>query len=449
MEGVSAMGSYQVRLRTVLAVCLVMLALPAQAVSLLRDPDIENALNRMARPVLTAAGLSGATPILVVNDQSLNAFVIDNNAIYINAGMILRTASPVELQFVIAHEAAHIVNGHITSRALNAQHISRVAGLGMALAVATAAGTGNGKLGMAALGVASSARRSYFAHSQAEESSADQSGIRFMSLAGLGTQGALDVTQIFAGQELISEGRQDPYVRSHPLSRDRLRRLTALAGTYGLKPTSDRSEDAYWYDRARGKLSAFLRAPKWTRGRADESVAQDLTYMRLAIAKHREADWKGAIALLDRAQAIRPNDPWYFELRGQILLEGRQFAAAEAAYKRAADLAPKDPLILASLGHAMVVQGGAQRLQQALPVLERARAGDYRNGAVLRDLGSAYAQLNQPGDAALTVAEYHAISGRMKDARIQAQRASDLLPTGSPSWQRAQDVLNAAKNTIE
>ncbi|KAA2317436.1 peptidase M48 [Pseudooceanicola sediminis] len=435
-----------VRLRTVLALFLVMLAVPAQAVSLLRDPDIENALNQMARPVLTAAGLSGATPVLVVNDQSLNAFVVDTNAIYINAGLILRTTSAAELQFVIAHEAAHIVNGHVTSRALTAQHVSRIAGLGMALAVATAAGTGNGKLGLAALGVANSAQRSYFSHTQAEESSADQSGIRFMALAGVGTQGALDVTQIFAGQELISEGRQDPYVQSHPLSRDRLRRLTALAGTYGLAPTGNRDQDTYWFDRARGKLSAFLRAPKWTRARADESVAKDIAWMRLAIAQHRDADWRGAVDLLARAQAIRPNDPWYFELKGQILLEGRQFAASQAAYRRAADLAPGNPLILASLGHSMVVQGGSQRLQQALPVLERARAGDYRNGSVLRDLGSAYAQLNQPGNAALTVAEYHALAGRMKDARIQAQRAVDMLPNGSPGWQRAQDVLNAARN---
>ncbi|MBR9763508.1 MAG: peptidase M48, partial [Rhodobacteraceae bacterium] len=101
---------------------------------------------------------------------------------------------------------------------------------------------------------------------------------------------------------------------------------------------------------------------------------------------------------------------------------------------------------LASLGHAMVVQGGDARLRAALPVLERARALDYRNGKVMRDLGSAYAQLGQPGMAALSVAERHALAGRAKDARIQAERAAGLLPQGSPAWQRAQDVLNATKD---
>lgn len=446
MAGGVLKGGNLVRLRTVFAFALVLLALPAQALTILRDPDIEYSLNKMARPVLQAAGLPANLKILVVRDGSLNAFVVDPNAIYIHSGLIERTSTPSELQFVIAHEAAHIVNGHITRRRLNAQHASRVARLGMALAAAGAVATGQTAMAAAGLGVATSAQRSFNSHTQAEESSADQSAIRFMALSGRGTQGALDVMQIFAGQETLSDSRRDPYARSHPMSRDRLRRLDSLAQTYGQGAKVDTAEDRYWYERAKGKLSAFLRAPKWTLQRAAESPAADIAFMRRSVAYHRQSDWQRAVAELDQAIALRPQDPFYYELKGQILLESRQFGPAEAAYRKASELSPYDALILASLGHAMVVQGGDARLRQSIDVLERARAADYRNGSVMRDLGSAYAQLGQAGMAALSVAEYHALYGRLDDAAIQARRAAGLLQRGSPAWQRAQDVVVAANN---
>ncbi|WP_337459410.1 M48 family metalloprotease [Oceanicola sp. S124] len=432
-------------LRTILAACLFFIAGSAQAATLLRDPDIEHALNRLARPILQAAGLPASLPVLVVEDGRLNAFVIDRNAIFLNSGMVLRTSSAAELQFVIAHEAAHIANGHITRRRLNAEHSANMAKLGVAIGIAAGAGSGNPEAGAGlALGLANSAQRALYGHTRAEESSADQTAIRWMSIAGLDTGGAISLMDVFRGQEHLSSSRMDPYARSHPLSRDRLRRLEALNQSYGKAAVSD--ADRYWYERAKGKLSAFLREPRWTEARAGDSPTRDIEWMRLAVVKHRRSDWQGAVALIDRALAERPGDAFYTELKGQILLEARQFAAAEAAYRRAADLAPKDALILASLGHAMVVQGGDARLRAALPVLERARALDYRNGKVMRDLGSAYAQLGQPGMAALSVAERHALAGRAKDARIQAERAAGLLPQGSPAWQRAQDVLNATKD---
>lgn len=432
-------------LRTVVTVCMLLLAAPAQAVTLLRDPDIEHALNRLAGPVLEAAGLSSQLPVIVVDDNSLNAFVVSQDAIFVHSGLILRTSSASELQFVIGHEAAHIANGHITRRALNIDRSERIAQLGLALGVAAAAASGNGSAGAGvAFGMAGTAQRILYGHTQAEESSADLSAIRWMAIAGLDTSGALSLMEVFRGQEVLSEARQDPYARSHPLSRDRLRRLQALADSYGGRGT-DRAEDRYWYERAKGKLSAFVRNPKWTEARAAESPAKDIELMRLAVVKHRRSDWRGATALMDQALSVRPGDPWYLELKGQILLEGRQFSAAEAAYRAAARGAPRDPLILAALGHAMVIQGGDARLREALDVLERARAQDYRNAGVMRDLGAAYAQLGQPGMAALAVAERHALAGRMKDARIQAERASGLLPQGSPPWQRAQDVLNATE----
>ncbi|MEI4262936.1 M48 family metalloprotease [Roseovarius sp. D0-M9] len=429
----------------VLALCLVAttLAQPARAVTLLRDPDIEHALGQLAAPILQAAGLNPArTDVLVIDDRSLNAFVVDRETIFIHSGLLLKMETPQMLQSVLAHEAAHIANGHLVRRPQNMRNARTAAGLGMALAAAAGAISGNAS---AAAGIAAGAQgtatRLLFAHTRAEESSADSAGVRYMVRAGRDPSGAVAVMDIFRGQEALSAARQDPYARTHPMSSDRVRVLKRLTAAYeGKTPPSN--SDLYWFARAKGKLSAFQRSPKWTINRAGEGGFADVGHMRTAVAWHRQSNLQKSIAAMDRAIAARPNDPFYHELRGQILMENRQFGAATNAYGTAVNLAPNHPLILGSYGRALVAQG---QHGQALQVLEKARSRDGRDARVMRDLAVAYAKSGQNGMASLVTAERYAMIGRLDDAEIHATHASGLLPNGSGGWQRAQDVLSAAK----
>ena len=436
-------------LRLVLCALALVIALGPRngwAATLIRDPDIEHALKELAAPILRVAGLSPSrVGIYVIGDPSMNAFVLDPTAIYIHSGMILRLTKASELQAVIAHEAAHIANGHLVRRAANAQSARNVMLLGTALSVAAgAAGAGGAAASGIAMGMSSSAQRVFFGHTRAEESAADRSGMRFMAAAGVDTAGAVSVMELFSGQEALPVRRQDIYARSHPLSRDRLRTLKGLAQSYGKAGKPDPVAE-YWFDRAKGKISAFQRNPKWTFKRVKDSPSADVRAMREAVAYHRLNQTSKALAALDRARQARPGDPYYDELRGQILLETRNFAAAANAYGAALNRAPKDPLIMAAYGRALVALGGKGRLQKAVPLLERSTARDWRNSQALRDLGAAYAKLGNRGMAALVTAEAHAMHGRTKDARVLAKRAADMLPRGSVGWQRAQDVLNAVK----
>jgi predicted Zn-dependent protease len=416
--------------------------MPAQAQNLLRDADIEYGLSRIAKPVLTAAGLSPSrVKILVVNDSSLNAFVVSNDVIFLHYGLINRMTSAAMLQAVIAHEAAHIVNGHIARRMNNYESTRTAAGIGLALAgVAAATGGGQAAAGLA-IGLQSSALARFFKHTQAEEASADQSGVRFLQSAGINPQGMADVLAIFSGQELLSETRQDPYLRSHPLSRDRLRSMEAYVAAYGTHAVTDPTAD-YWFSRVNGKLSAYTRSPKWTLKRVKETPYPDVRYLREAIAEHRQSRTKQALKAIDAAIAARPTDPFYHDQRGQILLETRNFEAAVAAYGRAVQLAPNDALILSGYGRALMT---VRNIKDARQALEKARGIDFRDGSMLRDLSVVYAKSGEQGMAALVTAERYALSGRMEDAVIHAKRAVGLLPNGSGAWQRAQDVLIASE----
>lgn len=417
-------------------------ALPARAVSLIRDPDIEHALALVAQPVLVAAGLGNNVKILVVNDRSLNAFVLDNTHIFINLGMLQKMDTPEKLQAVIAHEAAHITNGHITRRITNMGTARTAANLGLALALAVAAASGNAEAGAGlAIGLASASNRRFLAHSRAEESAADQSGVRYMARSGIDPRGAVQVHEDFRGQELLNTSRQDPYVRSHPLSRDRMRAMQNFVDNYSgvIRP---QPEVNYWFHRARGKASAFSRSAKWTLQRADESPTEDIRAMREAVAYLKLSDGARAKSKINRALELRPNDPFYYELKGQILLETRNFKDAVVAYENAVALAPNNALCLAGLGRALLAAG---RSKDALKALESARARDFRDVRLLRDLGQAYAETGQDGQASLATAERYALQGRLGDAEIHAKRASGLLPRGSSAWRRAEDIIVAAK----
>ncbi|RKF15154.1 peptidase M48 [Roseovarius spongiae] len=432
-----------IRLFALACLVAVTLAQPASALTLLRDPDIEHALRQLSAPVLRAAGLNpDRMSILVIDDRSLNAFVVDRDNVFIHSGLLLKMKTPQMLQSVVAHEAAHIANGHLVRRPINIRNARTAAGLGMALAAAAGAVSGNAQ---AAAGIAAgsmgTAMRLLFAHTRAEESSADAAAINYMVRAGRDPAGAAEVMDIFRGQETLSAARQDPYARTHPLSADRYRTLKRLADAHGGK-VQPSVKDRYWFARAKGKLSAFQRNPKWTLNRAGESGFKDVGLMREAIAWHRRSNLRKALAAMDRAIALRPNDPFYHELRGQILMEHRQFAAAANAYARAVNAAPNDALILGSYGRALMAQGQAGK---ALGVLKKARARDGRDGRVMRDLAVAYAKSGNNGMASLVTAERYALSGRLEDAGLHAQRAAGLLPRGSAGWQRAQDVLSAAK----
>ncbi len=425
-----------------LVLVLIAGALPARAVTLIRDPDIEHALARLAEPVLTASGLGSQVRVLVVDDGSLNAFVLDNQHIFIHLGMLLRLDTPQALQAVIAHEAAHIANGHIARRITNMGYAQSAASLGVALALAVAAATGESSAAAGiALGTATSAQRRFLAHTRAEEVAADQSGLRYLSIGGVDPSGALEVHRLFQGQEMLNTARQDPYMRSHPLTGDRLRAVQAYVDAQTGK-AAPQPESRYWFERARGKAQGFSRSAKWTLRRAPDAISEDIRAMMEAAAYLKLADWRRAEARIDRALAIRPDDPFYHELKGQILLESRQYDAAVAAYGRAVDLAPDNALCLAGYGHALLA---AKRHRAALAALEKARARDFRDSRLLRDLGQAYAHDGQPGMAALATAERYALQGRLKDAEIHARRASGLLPRGSGGWRRAEDILLAAR----
>ena len=426
------------------ALAILAVARPVVAQTLIRDADIEYALAEIANPLITAAGLSPRrVKVLLINDDSMNAFVVDSRHVFVHSGLMLRMDSAAQLQSVIAHELAHISNGHIARRTANARAAGAGQGLGFLLGLATAlAGSPEAGLGIAA-GTQSSTLRNFLAHTRAEEASADQSSVSYMVAAGADPRAAIEVLGLFRGQEALSVGRQDPYVRSHPLTSDRIRALQAAAARYPVPETNQLHQ--YWFLRAQQKLEAFIRAPSYTLRRIPRNDTGHIANMGRAVAYLRDSDAARAVDFIDRAISERPSDPFLVELKGQIYFDSRQYQEAVRSYRSAVAALPSHPLLLAGLGRALLALNTKSSNSEALAVLERARGRDPLDGRMMRDLALAYARAGNNAMASLTTAERYTLSGNLGDARVHAQRAAGQLPRGSAAWNRAQDVLRGTE----
>lgn len=428
--------------------CLMTLALvvvsarPAEARTLIRDAEIESTLQRMARPILQAAGLAPQTVNLyIIQDRSLNAFVTGGRNIFLHTGLLTELDTPEELIGVIAHETGHIVGGHEARRAINFRNARGPALVGLLLGIAAGV-AGGGEAGVAlATGSQGIIQRSLLKFNRAEEASADQAAISYMTRAGVDPIGLLKVIERFRGQEVLAIGNLDPYVLTHPLGTERFSLMERRIEERHQSSYPENAEQLYWFRRMQAKLDGFLDSPERVLSRLDGKPETEFTLYEKAIALHRVPDARGAVAAMDKLISMRPNDAYYIELKGQILLESRQASRALPEYRRAVQLDPNAPLIKGGLGRTLLQFRTPAADAEALAVLQDARNDDLADVAVLRDLATAYDRAGDTGMATLATAERYALVGNVINAISLARRAANIMPEGSPGWLRAQDIL--------
>jgi predicted Zn-dependent protease len=422
---------------------------PAVAFSLIRDAEIEATLDRISRPIFRAAALNPAiVKVYIVNDPEMNAFVAGGQNVFINSGMLLELDTIDELRSVIAHETGHIAGGHQARRGSATRGARGLAAIGM-IGAAAAAVAGSPEAGLAiAAGSSQAAQRNLLAHGRGEEAAADQMALRYVAIAGGDPGAMLDVLRRFRSQELQRSLSTDPYLRSHPLWSERIALIEENVGELpsGRPPSLD---DVYWHGRMIAKLKGFLRPPEETLRTYPKDMRTEPAMLARAIAYHRTPAPRRAIARIDELIEIQPEDPYYRELKGQFLLESGNAERAAAAYREAAEFAPLEPQILGGLGRALLNMNRREADLEAESVLALSVRYDKANEGVWRDLALAEARLGEEGMAALATAERYMLLGQGKDAARNASRAAQLLPKGSPGWQRAQDMLTLLRRRDE
>ena len=423
----------------------------AQGFGLIRDTEIEETIQAYANPILETAGLPPqSVTIRIIADNSLNAFVTTGNRMFLNTGTLMAANSSSEIIGVIAHETGHLVGGHTVTFSDQMEAALRTTLLTTLLGVAAGVATGNADLGMAvALGGQGTAQRQVLAFSRGQESSADQFALKALDQTEQSAEGLYKFFERISGQELLITDRQDPYIRTHPLTRNR---MTSIRAHIDQSPYSEVAPDEGLEERHRrmvAKLYSFLKPQNSTLQKYPGSdVSLPARYAR-SVAHYRRGRLDLSVPLIDGLIQERPDDPYFWELKGQMLLENGRIPEAITAYKEATRLLPLAPLILVAMAHAMVESGDPAFTRETQDALRIALQIDP-NDIFAWDLSAkSYAINDQLGLSAYAAAERALLLGQFGDVVRFTRKAEEELPTGTPIWVRLQDLKTVARNYIE
>jgi predicted Zn-dependent protease len=417
-----------------------------QRLNLIRDAEIESDIRTMVTPIWRAAGLDpNAVEIMIVQDGTLNAFVAGGQRIFINTGLLLRTERANQLIGVMAHETGHIAGGHLAraqeelNRLSTLQILEALLGAGAMAGGAVSGGVGRPAPTDSGGGVAPSSLLYYLKYTQTQENSADQAAMTFLERTHQSVKGTIEFLRVLQREERMLMGRRDPYLSTHPLTPDR---ITAFEEAAARSPYTNAPESPQFLEmhhRIVAKLMGFLAPTTALQRFAEGDRAVPARYAR-AIALYRTGALGSALLTIDGLLKDYPNDPYFHELRGQMLYESGRPGEAVPSYRRAVQLLPGVGILKIDYARALLDTNKPENDREAVRNLELAAQTESGSFDLWRLAASGYAKLNNPGMTSLARAEMAVLRGNRAEAQAHAAAAERQLPAGTPAWQRAQDL---------
>lgn len=425
----------------------------AQGLPLIRDTEIEKLLKDYAKPIFSAARVASQNITMrIVRSDQFNAFVADGQNVFINTGTLTQSKTPNEVIGVIAHETGHIRGGHLAAlRARVARDQTKAAIIGIlgigAMVAGAASRSDNGReLGNVGQGIMfggnSMIIHSLLSERRSQEFAADQAGLEFLSITQQSGRGMLEVFERFRQQEYISEQQMDPFMRSHPVATDR---LNVLRDKVEKSPYANKKDDPALqlrHDLMRAKISGFLDAPQTVFNKYPQSDKSLPARYARAIAANCSGRCDRAIAQVDALIAEAPRNPYFHELKGDMLFASGKLREAIVSMRKGIELAGAySPMMEVNLSQALLGTEDPAVLDEALNRLRKATATEEDNSQAFHLMATAYGRKKMEPLAMLSTARGLFIEGNFKQATIFAKRAQVGLKAQSPEWIRAEDII--------
>lgn len=269
------------------ATLLLLTSATAQAMTLIRDTEIESYMAEWFAPIMRAAGMQpGTVDVYLVKDDNVNAFVAGGSNIFFHTGLLTKSENADEVIGVFAHELGHVTGGHLI-RAREAQTqsatkmiVSTLVGIGAAILSGDSGAAGAAIQTGQAIGITD-----YLAHSRVQESAADQAALTYLAQAGKDPSGLLTFLEKLQSQELLPASQQVAYARTHPITRDRIEALRHRhdqieAQFQNRDSTVERKRKSDQHARMRAKLIGFLSPERVERFYPESDTSLPARYAR-------------------------------------------------------------------------------------------------------------------------------------------------------------------------
>lgn len=419
----------------------------ARAGSYIRDAEVENTLRELTSPILHAADLNeNNVRLFVINDPAINAFVAGGLNIFIHTGLILRAETPEMLIGVIAHEAGHIAGAHLSSLSSASKQASIGSLLSYVLGAAAAISGNSQAAGAIMSGGQNLALRNMLSHYRGNEQKADQAAISYMETANIPPHGMLEMFELLRRNEQKHNTQQDPYLRTHPLTSERIATMRSTVSTSKLTAKDIPKRIRTQHARMVAKLYSFLEPPEKTFTRYPDSDISEAAHLARAIAHFRTPDLTKALTSVDALIELNPDDAYAYDLKGQILFEYGKVKEASEAYQKANHLAPRTALILSDLGKAYIA---LNQLNDAVLALEQSTQIDDSHSPSFHQLAIAYGKQEKFGRSNIALAQEALLHSSLEDALRYAKRAKELLTDDQPSRILADDLITDAQRLLK
>lgn len=417
----------------------------ALAQSLIRDAEIEQWIDDYARPLFKAAGLpEDQIRILIIGDQTPNAFA-GGLTLGIHTGLITAADTPNQIEGVIAHETGHIAGGHSARSDEMMAAATRPILLSLVLgAAAIAAGAPQAGIGIFGLGQNIGLAEA-LTYSRGQEASADQAAVTYLDATQRSSEGLIEFFGKLRNLEIIAARRANPYLRSHPLSNARITALTERATNSPYYETKDSPEEIERLKLIQAKINGFLQDANVTLRQYPLSDQSEPALYARAVAYYRASQLDKAGREIDKLIAADADNPYYHELKGQMLFEFGRVAESVEPHRRSVELAPAKALLRINLGRALVGTEDAAMYPQAVKELKSALLIEPDNSFAWFELARAYGGLGEESLANLATAESRFHAGARGEAALFAQRAKTGLKPGTPEYRQAVDIIAAAQ----
>jgi predicted Zn-dependent protease len=207
------------------------------AASIYRDPDyiddpvLVDYMQGIWQSLMAAARARGelntelderfAWGLFLIRDRSINAFALPGGYMGVHLGLIAAVTSKDELAAVLGHELSHITQRHI-SRLITQQARTTPLLIAAMILGALATAKSPNAAQAAIVGGQAVAAQSQLNFSRDMEREADRVGFNVMTDAGFDSRGVVSMFEKLQQSSRINDNGSFPYLRSHPLSTQRI-----------------------------------------------------------------------------------------------------------------------------------------------------------------------------------------------------------------------------------
>ena len=420
-----------------------LLSISSYSLGFIRDSEIENLIKEIVSPIADAAGQKKENlEIFIIDDNQLNAFVTPGQKIFIFSGLITNSKNVNALEGVIAHELGHITGRHHVKiyEQLEKSRAITLAGIILGGAVSVLTGDPDAAAAIAG-GALTTSTRSLLSFSRTQEGSADQAGFSFLKNSGKSLCGIISFLELLENTQVSYQ--ENAYTQSHPLTRERIRDAKNAAKDENCERKNSELLIDEKYKFIQAKLIAFTDPENTLISIKNNSkFNDDQKNYALAIANYKSFNLKKGNELINKLIKKYPSNPYFYELKAQMLRENGFLKESLNNYLIVNKLLPNDPLVQIELAHTLLNLESKETLDESIKKLLEAQKYESENNKLWYLLSVAYGKNSEMGKSKYASAYSFYLKGDDTMALNFIERAKKIVEKDSATWTKLINLEN-------